>query len=100
MLSPVLPLLVSCFSTFQGPLDLQATSANIFEVYKKNPSAILIAHEPYDDPYGPNPHGRNPHGPDPHDRDGLDPHDERHDPNMPANRGERERDAPRSPYGR
>ena len=40
--------------------------------------------------------GSDPHGPDPH---GDDPRDEQHDPNMPANRDQKEHKAPKDVYG-
>lgn len=40
--------------------------------------------------------GSDPHGPDPH---GDDPRDEQHDPNMPANRDQKEQRAPKDVYG-
>lgn len=40
--------------------------------------------------------GSDPHGPDPH---GDDPRDEQHDPNMPANREQKEHKAPKDVYG-
>ena len=40
----------------------------------------------YDEPETQNPYGSSPHGPDPR---GYNPHDEQHDPNMPANDSDR-----------
>lgn len=94
-MSHIVPmLLISVASWMPGTLQNLSTACDTRgpSQTSKSPPAVKLA---YDHPHGPNPHGRNPHGADPH---GDDPHDERHDPELPANKEQDRYKAPKDIY--
>ncbi len=86
----IVPLIVAS-AVFSTPVLKNQTVSS--EAPASTNDAVLIADLPYD-PYAPGPYGSNPRGPNPR---GGDPHDEYHDPNLPANRDEEDRKAQNKP---
>jgi hypothetical protein len=86
MVTPILPILVACFTGMPVQVDMNAPSSNFFFAAKER-NVILIAQK-----YG----GEDPHGADPH---GDDPNDEIHDKELPANKEQKAHKAPKDVYG-
>jgi hypothetical protein len=85
-------LVVSVASWLPAAVANAAHRAESVVLSSKTTSAAVFRYVD-DHPHGPNPHGGNPHGADPH---GDDPYDERHDPDLPANK---EQDRYKAPKG-
>lgn len=85
-MTPVLPIVIACFTGAPIPVDLNAPPSNLFMAAKAQ-QILLIAQK-----YG----GEDPHGADPH---GDDPNDEQHDPGLPANKEQKAHKAPKDVYG-
>lgn len=94
-MSHMVPLLVlSVASWMPGALQNLSTASDTGGPSHASrwPPVVKLA---YDHQRDSNPHCRNPNVPDPH---GDDPADERHDPNLPANKEQNRYKAPKDIY--
>ncbi len=87
MVHPILPLLIAVAFSSTPAVDLHAKAKDPMTCLKADPALILIAADERDGPAD---------GPDPH---GKGPHDEIHDPDLPANQERDAHKAPKDPYG-
>jgi len=95
MINPVVALTILSVACWNPCLTMSKGGAHLALSTGAGGSPLLLADLP-DSPKGANPHGPNPHGPGVEDED---PHDEKHDPNMPANGAQEKHKAPKDPYG-